>query len=97
MPQSNATTQTLTIDMLSAKTFNKITLLSNGDYARNYQVYTSTNGSTWGGAIASGAGSTGTTTITFAQQNIRYIQIRQTTSAGTGAWWSVYELNVYSP
>lgn len=97
VPQSNATTQTLTIDMLSAKTFNKITLLSNGDYARNYQVYTSSNGSTWGSAIASGAGSNGTTTISFAQQNIRYIQIRQTTSAGAGAWWSIYELNVYSP
>jgi hypothetical protein len=95
--QSGATTQTLTVDMLSAQAFEKITLDSQADYARNYQVFVSSNGTSWGSAIASGTGTTGTTTITFAQQNARYIQVRQTTSAGTGAWWSVYELNVYSP
>jgi hypothetical protein len=97
IPQSNATTQTLTIDMLSAQAFDKITLDSAGDYARNYQVFASNTTANWGTAIATGAGATGTTTITFAQQNVRYIQIRQTTSAGIGAWWSIYELNVYSP
>jgi hypothetical protein len=95
--QSGATTQTLTIDMASAQAFDKITLDSAGDYARNYQVFVSNNGTTWGTAVATGTGVTGTTTITFAPQNARYIQIRQTTSAGTGSWWSVYELNVYSP
>lgn len=96
-PQSNATTQTLTVDMLSAQAFDKLTLLSNGDYARNYQVFASNNTSSWGTAIATGTGTTGTTTIMFAAQNARYLQIRQTTAAGVGSWWSVYELNVYSP
>jgi hypothetical protein len=97
LAQSGATTQTLTIDMLSAQAFDKLTLDSAGDYARNFQVYASNDPSSWGTAIATGSGVSGTTTITFAQQNARYIQIRQLTSAGTGSWWSIYELNVYSP
>lgn len=97
LAQSVASTQTLTIDMLATQSFDKITLDSGGDYARNYQVYVSNNGTTWGTAIATGTGASGVTTITFAQQSARYIQIRQTTSAGTGSWWSIYELNVYSP
>ncbi len=97
LAQSGATTQTLTIDMSSAQAFDKITLDSAADYARNYQVFASNTLGTWGTAVAAGVGVTGTTTITFAQQNARYIQIRQTTSAGATAWWSIYELNVYSP
>ncbi len=96
-PQSGATTQTFTVDMLSAQAFDKITLDSAGDYARNYQVFATNDTANWGTAITAGVGTGATTTITFAPQNARYIQIRQTTSAGTGSWWSIYELNVYSP
>ncbi len=93
--QSGATTQTFTVDMLAAKTFSQITLDSGGDYARSYQVYASNDTANWGTAIATGTGTAALTTITFAAKTARYIQIRQLTSAGTGSWWSIYELNVY--
>jgi CheY-like chemotaxis protein len=54
--QSAATTQTLTIDMLSAQAFDKITLDSAADYARSYQVFVSNTPGTWGTAVASDAG-----------------------------------------
>ena len=93
--QSGATTQTFTVDMLSAQTYSQITLDSGADFARNYQLFASNDGATWGTAIATGTGTGATTTITFTQKTARYLQIRQLTSAGTGSWWSIYELNVY--
>ncbi len=97
LPQSGAATQTFTVDMLSAQAFDKLTLDSGTDYARNYQVFATNNTANWGTAIASGTGTGASTTITFSPQNARYIQIRQATAAGIGSWWSIYELNVYSP
>ena len=96
-PQSNAVTQTFTIDLLTAQAFEKITLESGGDYARNYSVFASNDQANWGTAIATGTGTGATTTITFTAKTARYIQIRQATAATIGAWWSIYELNVYSP
>ena len=97
LAQSGAATVSFTADMLSTQTFDKLTLDSGGDYARNYQVFASSDGVNWGAVLAMGAGSTGTTTISVPQTSARYLQIRQTTSAGTGSWWSIYELNVYTP
>jgi hypothetical protein len=96
-PQSGATTQTFTVDMLSAQAFDKITLDSGTDFARSFQVFATNNTANWGTAIATGNGTGASTTITFAQQNARFIQIRQATAAGVGSWWSIYELNVFSP
>ena len=93
--QSGAATQTFMVDMLTAQTFSQITLDSGGDYARNYQVFASNDPANWGTAIATGTGTGATTTITFAQKSARYIQIRQSTAATIGAWWSIYELNVF--
>jgi hypothetical protein len=95
VPQSNAATQSFTVDMLSAQNFSQITLDSGGDYARNFQVFASNDGATWGTAIATGTGTGASTTITFAQKTARFIQIRETTAAGVGSWWSIYELNVF--
>lgn len=95
--QSNAATRTFTVDMAAAQTFAKLTLESAGDYARNYQVYASNDGVNWGSAVVSGTGTGATTTITFAPRTARYVQIRQTTSPGTGSWWSIQELNIYAP
>jgi beta-glucosidase len=97
LAQSGAATQSFTIDMGSAQAFDKLTLDSGADYARSYQVYASNDTASWGTAIATGAGTSALTTITFAQKSARYIQIRQLTSAGTTSWWSIYDLNVYSP
>jgi beta-glucosidase len=96
LAQSGATTQSYTIDMGTAQAFDKITLDSGGDYARSYQVYASNDTANWGTAIATGAGSGAMTTITFTAKTARYIQIRQLTSTGQTAWWSIYDLNVYA-
>jgi uncharacterized repeat protein (TIGR02543 family) len=87
------------IDMGSARTFNRIVLdagSSAGDYPRGYQVYVSDDGVTWGSPVASGAGSSGVTTVTFASQTARYIRVTQTGS-DSFYWWSIHEFNVYGP
>jgi beta-glucosidase len=97
LAQSGTATQSFTIDLGSAQAFDKVTLDSGGDYARSYQVFASNDPANWGTAIATGNGTAALTTITFPQKSARYVQIRQLTSAGTGSWWSIYDLNVYSP
>jgi hypothetical protein len=77
-------------------TFNQIVLNAGGatgDYPRGYQVNVSSNGTNWGSAVATGAGSSAVTTITFAGQTARYIRITQTGSI-SGIWWSIAEFNV---
>ena len=84
------------VDMLSAKTFNQITLdsaTSTGDYPRGYQVFVSNDGANWGSAVATGTGATQLITIPFTAQTDRYIKVVQTGS--TGSWWSLHEFNVY--
>src|SRR5262249_10550638 len=81
--QSTAATQSYTVDMETARTFNQIRMDSGGDYARNYQVFVSTDGVNWGSAVASGSATTSPVIVTFAPQTARFIQVRQLTSAGT--------------
>lgn len=80
-----------------APTFSQIVLDAGGsssDYPRGYQVNVSNDGSNWGSPVATGAGSSAVTTITFAPQTARFIRITQTGSV-SGLWWSIHELNVY--
>ncbi|MDG0810117.1 fibronectin type III domain-containing protein [Cohnella rhizosphaerae] len=85
------------VNMGAAKTFNKITLDSTGgsDYPRAYEVYVSSDGTTWGTAVASGTGSGSVQTVTFPVQTARYIKVVLTAAASP--WWSIYEFNVYEP
>ena len=86
------------LDMQSAQTFNQITINSAGstnDYARGYDVYVSSDGTTWGDPVATGTGTEALITVTFATQTSRYIRIVQTGTASY--WWSIAEINVYSP
>jgi fibronectin type 3 domain-containing protein len=85
------------VDMGASKTIFKIvmdTTASPNDYPRSYQVNLSNDGVNWGSPVATGAGSSAVTTITFTAQTARYIRITQTGSAG-GNYWSIYEFNVY--
>jgi hypothetical protein len=66
---------------------------SANDYPRGYQVIISNDGVNWSSSIATGAGSSGITTITFPTQAARYIRITQTGSAGN--FWSIHEFNVF--
>jgi chitodextrinase len=89
--------QSLTVDMKANKTFTKIVMDStgsDGDYARGYQVFVSTDGTNWGSAVATGTGSGPVVTITFSARTARYIKIVQTGSASS--WWSAREFNVYN-
>jgi fibronectin type 3 domain-containing protein len=66
---------------------------STGDYPRGYQVNVSNDGTNWGSPVASGAGSSAVTSISFSARTARYIRITQTGS--NGLWWSIHELNIY--
>jgi hypothetical protein len=94
---SQTSGQWFQVDMGSMNAFNKLVLNcvnSANDYPRGYQVMVSSDGVNWTGPVASGAGSSGVTTITFAAQAARYIRIVQTGSAA-GTYWSVDEFNVF--
>lgn len=65
------------------------------DSPREYSVFTSLDGSDWGGPIASGIGSGGTSNINFSAQYARYIKIEQT-GADPFFWWSIHEVNIFS-
>jgi hypothetical protein len=95
-PQSNVATQWFTLDMKSPQTFGHLTMVSSNDFARNWQVYASSDGTTWGSVVAMGAATASPVTVSFPSTTARYIQIRQT-SAATTKWWSIYDLNVYAP
>jgi fibronectin type 3 domain-containing protein len=85
------------VDMRSAKTIFKIVLdttPSPNDYPRAYQVKLSNDGTNWGNPVATGAGYSAVTTITFAPQTARYVRITQTGTAA-GNYWSIHELNIY--
>ena len=85
------------VNMASAKTLNKITLDSTGSNGTpaGYEVYVSSDGTNWGTAIASGAGSGSIQTVTFPTQTAQYIKVVLTATASP--WWSIYEFNVYEP
>lgn len=86
------------VDMLQARTFDKIVLDNTWalwDCPEKYAVAVSNDGTTWGAPIATGSGQLGINTITFPPQTARYFRITQT---GTNPkyHWSIYELEVYS-
>ncbi len=83
------------LDMGAAQKFTRITLDANGsaDYPAGYQVFASNDGASWGTAIASGAGTSSRTAISFAEQNARFLKIVLT--ADGSHWWSIHEINVF--
>jgi hypothetical protein len=88
--------QSFAFNLGSTQTFSQIVLdAGSGDYPRGYQVFVSNDGTNWGSAVATGTGSSQTTTITLpSAQTAKYIKIVQTGSAS--AWWSIAEINVYN-
>jgi hypothetical protein len=94
---SQAPGQWFQADMGAVNVFTKIVLNyvnSANDYPRGYQVIVSDDGINWSSPIATGVGSSSTTTITFATQAARYIRITQTGST-SGTFWSIDEFNVF--
>jgi hypothetical protein len=66
---------------------------SAGDYARSYEVHTSTDGVNWGAPAATVTGALVYSSARFSPRTARYVRVRLT--AGFGLWWSVHELHVY--
>ncbi|MDX6515809.1 MAG: glucosylceramidase, partial [Gaiellaceae bacterium] len=84
------------VDMGSARAFSGLLIDSagsTGDFARGYQVYVSSDGVSWGTAIASGPGAGQLSRIVFPAVTARYVRVVQTGSAGN--WWSIHELNAF--
>ena len=81
------------LDLQNPTTFNQIALFNNGDNPNKYDVYLSDDVNDFGEVALSGAGTSGTTEINFADaQTARYIKIVQTGTSG--GYWSIYELDV---
>jgi beta-glucosidase len=89
--------QSFTLDLGAARTFSKLTMDSAGsaaDYARGYQVLTSTDGTNFGSAVATGTGTAAQVTANFPATTARYVKVVQT---GTStSWWSIAEVNLTS-
>jgi hypothetical protein len=83
------------LDLGAAQTFDQLVMTSNTDYARGYQIFVSTDGATWGTAVATGAGTGATVSASFALQTKRYVRIVQTSST-PASWWSLYDLNLWN-
>jgi hypothetical protein len=62
-------------------------------YPRGYRVQVSTDGATWSVHVAEGQGTAGTTTITFAPVEAKFVRI--TTTAADPAPWSMRLLRLY--
>jgi glucosylceramidase len=85
------------LDLGSTKTFNQIVLdtsASSGDFARQYEVYTSDDGTTWDKPMATGPGST-VTRILLPTTTARYIRV--VNKSNSGSWWSIHDLSVLAP
>jgi len=89
----------LIVDMGSSQTFTAVSVLPSSSFTSDrptgIDVYVSTDGVTWGAAIASVTGLANDATakiVTFASQTKRYVKVTVTTS--TGGWTQVGELNV---
>jgi hypothetical protein len=84
------------VDMNGTNAFYELSLdagSSSSDYPRGYQVNVSKDGANWGSPVATGAGTSALTLITFPNQVARFIRVTQTGSV-SGLWWSVHEFNV---
>lgn len=90
--------QSLRIDLGGTRTFTGVQLDAgqwSGDYPRAYTVHVSTDGITWGSAVATGTGTSHLTTVSTGTRTARYIRV-QLTGASSTNWWTVAEARVYN-
>lgn len=66
---------------------------SAGDYPREYSVFVSNDGKSWGDAVLKGTGNGPVTEIPLPHQRARFVKIEQTGKAD-GMFWSIHELKV---
>ncbi|WP_330285892.1 discoidin domain-containing protein [Streptomyces sp. NBC_00576] len=84
------------VDLGSSQTFDQLVLdtsASSGDFVRQYEVYTSDDGTSWGKPIATGPGSTVSRTL-LPTTTARYIRV--VNKASSGSWWSIHDVSVFA-
>ncbi|MGW0473844.1 discoidin domain-containing protein [Streptomyces coeruleorubidus] len=84
------------VDLGSTQTFDQLVLdtsASSGDFVRQYEVYASDDGTSWGKAIAIGPGST-VARILLPTTTARYIRV--VNKASSGSWWSIHDISVFA-
>jgi glucosylceramidase len=94
--QTQSPGQNVTIDLGKAKKFSRVAVDSGGnlgDYARSWQLETSTDGSNWT-VKATGTGTAQLTNIDVAATKARYLRVSSTGDAGN--WWSIADVRLYS-
>ena len=87
--------QWFTVDFGKQTKVNTIVMYTpNDDFIRGYEVYASNDGNKWGSLLTSGKGVKGYTTMTFPDQDCRYLKIVQTGSASNN-WWCINEMYLF--
>jgi len=92
--ESQDTDLSLTVDLGSTQAFTELSLdvgADIGGYLRSYRVQVSDDGATWH-SIVRGPGRTGEMIIALPETTARYVRISST--ARSGSWWSIAELNI---
>ncbi|MEU1106832.1 discoidin domain-containing protein [Streptomyces tibetensis] len=85
------------VDLGSTQTFDQLVLdtsASSGDFVRQYEVYASDDGTSWGKAIAIGPGSTVARILLPTTTTARYIRV--VNKASSGSWWSIHDISVFA-
>jgi hypothetical protein len=88
----------LEVDMRSTQSFDEVAMYSPEsptDYARGYEIQVSNDGSSWY-TVATCTGRATPEIVRFPGQTARYLRVVLTASESP-YWWSVDELDVYSP
>ncbi|MDX3692288.1 discoidin domain-containing protein [Streptomyces europaeiscabiei] len=84
------------VDLGSTQNFDQLVLdtsASSGDFVRQYEVYTSDDGTSWGKPIATGPGSA-VSRILLPTTTARYIRV--VNKASSGSWWSIHDVSVFA-
>lgn len=84
----------LQVDLGSVKTFNRVVLAWEAAYGKNYQIQTSTDGTTWTTVATRTGGSGGTDTLSGFTAGGRYVRMYGT-ARGTSWGYSLYSFQVY--
>ena len=90
-------TEWLTGDVGSRTAISKVEVAWNGSYyAREFRVYTSTDASSWTQVYSTTSGVAGTTVVTFAARDARYVKVecRRTGSGGSNGY-GIAELRAF--
>lgn len=88
--------QSLTVDLGTSRSINKVSVRWHNDYATSYQVRTSTDNRNWSSVASTTSGKGGLAEWTFSSRNARYVQIYSTRAASSNGY-SIYELEVSAP